>query len=242
MAKTGLTPLMISAFVGMTACGSAGTGGSSGPFGSETEDVVAECDVVVVNETSIERHVTIYQDHVGVGSGHDVLSLAWKTVALQPGQEFQFKWTENYSFNWSSAALPAGASYSVSGTADAGTATSNEIILADTSSGAVFEEPTDGPEANELVIDVETANAQFVGIGLGGAPLYVTPAAENTEYLFDVSDPEYFLFVGAQSNAGQVVDADVFDARVSFTKDIGTVLKATIIESGLDPQVTLTID
>ena len=115
MAKTGLTPLMISAFVGMTACGSAGTGGSSGPFGSETEDVVAECDVVVVNETSIERHVTIYQDHVGVGSGHDVLSLAWKTVALQPGQEFQFKWTENYSFNWSSAALPAGASYSVSG-------------------------------------------------------------------------------------------------------------------------------
>ncbi len=241
MAKTRLTPLMISAFVGVTACGSAASGGYSDPLGAETEGVVTEYDILVANETSIERYVTIYRDHVSGGS-HDVLSLAWKTVALQPGQEFQFKWTENYSFNWSSAALPVGASYSVTGTADAGTAINNEVVLADTASGTVFEDPTDGPEASELVIDVETANALFVGIGVGGAPLYVAQATENAEYAFDVSDPEYFLSVGPQYGPGQPFDDEASSASVSFTKDIGTVLKATISQAGLDPEVTLTID
>lgn len=239
MAKTGLTPLMISAFVGVPACGSAGPSGSSGTLASERQKVAAEFDLIVANDTNAERYVTIYQDHIAAGS-YDVQSLAWKTVALQPHEEFQFEWSENYSFNWSNAALPEGGSYSPTGTSEAGTATRNEVVLTDAATGTVFDEPSDGPEANELIIDVDTPNARLVGIGLAGAPLYVAVAAENAEYTFDVSDPEYFLSVGTQKNSGQVFDADTFDARISFTQDIGTVLKATISESG--SQVTLTID
>ena len=228
----GLTPFAISAFVGLAACGDVQPAGAGrlDSSGSETEDVSTEFVLTVVNETGANQFVTIFQDHFETGA-QNVIPLAWKAIEIAPGAQAEFQWTENYSFNWSSAGLTEGGTYVVSESVAAGTAIDNEITLSDASGTTGFDGLSEGPMSNELTIHVESEEASFVGVGLAGTPIFAAEALMNDTQVFDALDPDYTISSGTKYNVGQAVDPGVVDAFNSFSSADGSRLVATLSDS-----------
>jgi hypothetical protein len=224
----GITPLMFTAFIGVNACGDTQAGGPS--FGGEVEAVSSEFVLTVVNETSTNQFVTVFQDHFGTNA-RDVTTLAWKTVEIAPDAQAMLEWTENYSFNWSSAPLTIDGTYTVAESLPAGTVSDNEVTLSDASGETAFTNLTEGPMSNELTIHIDSAEASFVGIGLANVPIFAAKAVPNETQIFDALAPDYTIFAGAHYGVGQPVDATAIETFESFSSADGTQLVATVTES-----------
>jgi hypothetical protein len=140
----------------------------------------------------------------------NVFSLAWfcSPFIIVPGANITFQWTIDYTFVWGrTGTIQPGVTFSAGQTISADPASINttnfSVVPGPNLSTAVA-----GPPQGSLVINDASSvpsNTYSVGIGMGSAGTFVTPAGPNLLHTFTPT-PTYWIAAGTNVQIGTILD------------------------------------
>lgn len=152
----------------------------------------------------------VYQQMPNQASAN-VFSLAWfcSPFTIMPGgNQIEFEWTIDYGFVWGALGqVIPGVTFNASGNQAANLVSANTTNFS-TQPGPYLSTPAAGQPQGSLVIsDASNVpnNVYSVGISMGNAGTFVTPAGPNLTHTFTPT-PTYWIAAGTNVQVGTVLN------------------------------------
>ena len=184
--------------------------------------------VTFYNHSYHNGSVCIYQYNPDVGS-NEIVPLAWLVEFVPPGEHKNFRWSQAYSFWWSTTPwLQPGVVFKEVQYANADLSSLNRITF------GTFEDwggqkyyclknQTSGPSPGRLDIQMDggiEADKASVAIGMSGLPIYATQAMPNCTAGFSPTPNKYWIAFTAFGyfKQGEVLDPEdiQYKAEIDF--------------------------
>jgi hypothetical protein len=163
----------------------------------------------LINQSDNSWTFYVYQQVPNQQSAN-VFSLAWfcSPFVIVPGVGIKFEWTIDYTFVWGrTGTIQPGVTFSAGQTIDADLTSINTTTFS-VLPGPNLKAPTSGPPQGSLVINDAAdvpSNTYSVGIGMGSAGTFVTPAGPNLLHTFTPT-PTYWIAAGNDVQIGTILD------------------------------------
>ncbi len=176
--------------------------------------------LTVVNDSTLNGSVCVYQKDPEQGKYENLYSLAWFSKFCHPGTQLKFKWSIDYSFVWSETGiLKPGVSFEASQAlpADPQNPAKNAIGFIKAGGAYEFANPTRPGIPGQLQIQTDATipcNDVAIGIGMSGQPTFAIGGTPNFTYSF-IPHPEYWIAFG-KFEEGEVIDLN----QVSTTAQV----------------------
>lgn len=181
--------------------------------------------LTLINQSAMSWTFYVYQQMPNQQSAN-VFSVAWfcSPFIIMPGNQITFQWSIDYTFVWGATGqLVPGVTFNASGVQQANVVSANTTIFT-TSPGPNLSIPVVGQPQGSLVISdtaIVPANVYSVGIGMGSAGTFVTPAGPNLTHTFTPT-PTYWIAAGTSVQIGTVLNINTItqNAQVIFPLNI----------------------
>lgn len=138
--------------------------------------------LIFVHNSLSSGTVSLYQSNSG--NGDNSAQLPWFSQFTHPTTRVIFNWNDgDYGFIWlDSGKVAEGIEFNASQFWPADLTTTNQVTLTKKDGAYTFENQTKGPQPGNLYIAQDntiTPDEVKVGVGMGGAPVWVTGALPN---------------------------------------------------------------
>jgi hypothetical protein len=163
----------------------------------------------LINESASPWTFYVYQQLPNQASAN-VFSLAWfcSPFSIVPGANITFQWTIDYTFVWGAVGtIQPGVVFSAGQTIDADPASDNTTNFSISPGPNLSPAVAGTPQGSLVISDASTvpSGAFSVGIGMGNAGTFVTPAGPNLVHTFTPT-PTYWIAAGTQVQVGTILD------------------------------------